>query len=165
MNTIWKTSVSLALVLAAMPGCAADSTRYPSLALRPFETGAASPAPAPEPIRRVVLPGQWAEVLAAAKASHAAFLSQEAEVERLARAARGQSVGSNAHGTALVALADLDTRRAATAGTLAQIDALAAEAATALADDPALTAAQTDIAALLTREDAGLSRLWEMIGS
>lgn len=168
MNSIWKTSVSLALVVSAATGCAGDSGRYPSLALRPFETGAvpiAPSAPAPEVIRPVITPSQLAELTASAATSHGEFVARANAAERLAQAARGQSFETNASAAALVALADLDTRRAATAGVLARLDALAAEAATTLAADPALTAAQTDVAALVAREDASLSRLWEMLGS
>lgn len=167
MNIIWKTSVSLALVLTAVSGCAADSERYPSLALRPFETGEAPvvASPAPAPIRPVISAAQLADMLAAAQASHAAFLMQESAAGRLARTARGQSVESNAYAASLVALADLDSRRAVTAATLARIDALAAESATTLADDPALSAAQNNVAALVAQEDASLARLWNMLGS
>jgi len=65
----------------------------------------------------------------------------------------------------MVAMADLDSKRAATAGTLATLDGLAAEAAGALSPDPAVVAAQSDVAALLAREDAVIARLWETMGS
>ena len=53
----------------------------------------------------------------------------------------------------------------ATASTLATIDVLAAEAANALAAEPALGEAQAEIAALLAREDEAIARLWGVMGS
>lgn len=168
MTIISKNSVCLALVVTAVTGCAGNSGDYPSLALRGFETGAqlavADPPPAPEAIRPATSSADLAQLRAAANASHAAYLRRETEAERLARAARGLSFESNARAAALVALADLDTLRGATAGTLARLDSLAADAAAALAADPALTAAQTEVAAQLAREDAGLTQLWETMG-
>lgn len=167
MHNLSKQSVSLALVVTAVTGCAGDSGAYPSLALRPFETGTptAAPAPAPEPIRPVISPAALAGLRAEAAAAHAAYLAREGEAERLARAARGQPFESDARAAALVALADLDSRRGTTAGALARLDTLAGEAAATLASDPALTGAQTEVAALVAREDAGIARLWDVLGS
>jgi len=169
MRANLKTSLSLGLVVAALAGCAGSNKTYPSLALRPFEKGEApitpDPDPSPTPIRPSVSPAMLAQLRQAADTSHAAYLSGEAVAERLARAARGQSFESQPRAAALVALADLDSRRGATAGTLARIDALVAEAAAALASEPALTAAQAEVAALVAREDAGIARLWDAMGS
>jgi len=160
---------SLGLVVTALTGCAGDSGPYPSLAMRSFETGTApiapDPVPSPATNRPAVSAAMLAQLRAEAGTSHTAYLSSEAAAERLARAARGTSFESQPHAAALVALADLDARRGATAGTLARIDTLAAEAGTALAADPALTAAQTEVATLLAREDAGIARLWAEMGS
>jgi hypothetical protein len=89
----------------------------------------------------------------------------EERAARLARAAAGLPIESNARAAALVALADLDAQRGKTAGALAKLDALAAEAAGALSPDPALSAAQTEVAATLAREDSAIARLWEAMGS
>ncbi len=169
MRANLKKSLGLGLIVAALAGCAASDDTYPSLALRPFEKGEApmpsAPEPLPTPIRPPVSPVMLAQLRAAADTSHAAYLSGEAAAERLARAARGQSFESQPRAAALVALADLDSRRGATAGTLARIDGLVAEAAAALASDPALAAAQAEVAALVSREDAGITRLWDAMGS
>jgi hypothetical protein len=169
MAAYFERSLILAGFAAALTACAGDAGTYPSLAMRPFESGEA-PAPAvpvmnPAPNRPPVSPARIAELRAAASDSHAAFTRQEPAAERLARAAAGQSIESGARAAALVALADLDAQRARTAVTLAAVDALAAEAATALGPDPALGAAQTEIAALLARQDEGIARLWEVMGS
>jgi hypothetical protein len=157
----------LAVLCAGAGGCADASGPYPSLALRPFETGVpqSAPDPSPTPIRPATAPALLAELRGTASASHAAFLTREAEAERIVRAARGLSFESEPRAAALVALAELDTQRAATASALARLDRLAADAASALAADPGLTTLQTEVAALLAREDAGLARLWESMGS
>lgn len=161
-----KTSAIFALSAAASGGCAGDSDAYPSLAMRPFERGIVTEVPAPPaPIRPATPAARVAQLRDAGAASHAAFVAQGNEAARLARSAAGQPFESNARAAAIVALADLDTKRAATASTLATIDALTAEAAGALAADPALEAAQTQIAALLANEDDTIARLWEVMGS
>ncbi len=157
--------VLLALLAAAAGGCAADGTTYPSLAMRPFERGPVAEPPAPTtPIRPATPAARVAQLRGAGAAAHAAFIAQETQAARLARAAAGQPFESNARAAALVAMADLDAKRSVTAGTLATIDVLAAEAATALSPDPALGAAQTEIAALLAQQDAGIARLWKVMG-
>ncbi len=154
-------------LLAALSACAADNGRYPSLALRPFETGAAPVSTAPEtvaPIRPLTSPATIAALRGRAQSAHAAFLAQESATAPLARAASGQSVETNARAAALVAMADLSTKRGATSAVLADLDLLTVDAATALSADPALSATQAEVAALLAREDAAMARLWEAMG-
>lgn len=170
MHTHGKIGLATVLLMAALTGCAgmvAGAGNPPSLALRSFETGPQpeSSLPAPAPNRPAVPAARLAELRDAGVAAHTAFLSQESAAAPLARAAAGQPFESRARSTALVAMADLDARRAAMAGTLAELDSLAAEAAAALSPDPALTAVQTEIAALLVRQDEGIARLWETMGS
>ncbi len=167
MRDVLKNLAVLGLI-AALPACAADNGRYPSLALRPFETGAAPVSPAPDnpsPIRPAISPEALAALRSKAQSAHAAFLTQESAAAPLARAAAGQSIETNARAAALTALAELTSRRGATSAVLADLDLLSVEAATALAADPALSATQTEVAALLAREDAGIARLWEAMGS
>lgn len=154
-------------LISTLAACAGGDGRYPSLALRPFETGvtAPEPEPAPAPIRTLEQQAALAALAARADSAHAAFISQQAATEPLARAARGLSAENNTRARALVAMAELSTKRSATAAVLADLDAIAAKAATSLAADPALGAAQVRIAALVTSEDAVLARLWEVMGS
>lgn len=155
-----------AVLLAGLSACAGGSGDYPSLAMRPFESGAAPEVPpAPVPIRPATPPAQLATIMADAAAAHKAFLAAEENAGRLARAGAGQPAESTARSTALVALAELDAQRGKTAGALAAVDVLAAEAAGALSPDPALAAAQTDLAALLAEEDRAIARLWGVMGS
>jgi len=160
-----KNTLGQVLLVAALTGCAADAGRYPSLAMRPFESGPAPETPAPPVIRPATPAARLAELRGAATASHAAFLAREDDAGRLVRGAAGQPFESASRAAALVALADLDSKRGATAGTLAALDTLAAEAAAALSPDPALRQTQTEIAALLAREDEGIARLWKAMGS
>lgn len=163
-----RNNLAICAAFAALTaGCAGGTDAYPSLAMRPFERGEAivSPPPLPAPNRPATPAARIAELRAAGAASHAAFIAQENEAARLARAAAGQPFESNARAAALVAMADLDSKRSATAGTLAAIDVLAAEAATALVADPALGDVQSEVAALLARQDDGIARLWGVMGS
>jgi hypothetical protein len=154
------------LLAAAVAGCAGGRGDYPSLAVRPFESGVSPRPPAPaEPIRLATPPARLAELRNAAATAHSAFVSRESEAARLARAASGKPFESAARAAAMVALADLDAQRGKTAGALAALDALAAEAAGALSPDPALVSLQSEVAATLAREDAGIARLWETMGS
>lgn len=147
--------------------CAGGDGRYPSLALRSFETdvAAAPGTPEPAPIRTPEQDAALAALTSRADAAHAAFVSQQARTAPLARAARGQPVTSDARAVALVAMADLASKRGATSAVLADLDAVAVGDATRLASDPAVEAARTRIAALLASEDAGIAQLWETMGS
>jgi glucose/arabinose dehydrogenase len=161
-----KNTLGVVLLVAVLTGCATDAGRYPSLAMRPFESGPAPETPAPPQVIRPATPAaRLAELRGAATASHAAFLAREDDAGRLVRSAAGQPFESASRAAALVALADLDSKRGATAGTLAALDTLAAEAAAALSPDPALSQTQTEVAALLAREDEGIARLWKAMGS
>ncbi|GIX18733.1 MAG: hypothetical protein KatS3mg120_0409 [Erythrobacter sp.] len=151
---------------AALSACSASEGRYPSLALRPFEVSPPeAAAPAPPPIRSGIDPAMIDTLTRRAEAAHAAFLAAQGTAAPLAEAARGLAIESPARARALVALGEVSSRRSDTAAVLAEIDALAADAATRLARDPALEAAQAEVAALLTREDAVLAQLWEAMGS
>lgn len=157
-------------LIAVLSACAAGNDHYPSLAMRPYETGittaTAIPPPAPTlPIRAAADPAMITALRDRADAAHAAYLTSESAAQRLARSAAGLSVETNARAAALVAMADLSSRRGVTSAVLADLDLLAADAATMLNSDPALNAAQAEVAALVEREDAGITRLWETMGS
>lgn len=168
MRVELKNIMMAGLLAAVLTGCAGGKGAYPSLAQRPFETAPVAEVPlsAPEAANRPeTSPALLAALRDKAAASHAAFLRAEPRAQSLARAAAGQPFESNERAAAMVALADLDAQHGATSAALAEIDSLAAEAAAALAADPVLAAAQAEIAALLARQDAGIARLWETMGS
>ena len=160
-------NLGLAGLLAGLCACAGPDGRYPSLAMRPFETAAPvalSPAP-DQPIRPVVTGAEIAALVARANAAHGAFTAQQGETERRARAAAGQGIESNARAAALVTMADLSSQRGATSAVLADLDLLAVEASNRLASDPTLDSARAEVAALLASEDAMIAKLWEVMGS
>ena len=162
------TKLTLAAALAGgLAACAGGSAAYPSLAMRPFETGdvPAAALPSPPANRPATAPERVAGLLADASAANAAFIAAEDRAARLARAAAGQPPESEARAAATIALADLDSQRGKTAVALASLDALAAEAAGALSPDPALSDAQSKVAATLARQDGAIARLWEVMGS
>ena len=162
-------SLAPLLLMAVLPACAASDDRFPSLALRPFETAAAaqtgSPPAPPPPNRPATDPATIAALRNRANTAHAAYLRSESNAERIARAAAGLSIETNARAAAVVAMADLASQRGATSAVLADVDLLATAAATTLAPDPALDAVQAEVAALVAREDAGMARLWSVMGS
>ena len=166
MQAILTKSAVLSLLAGGLCACAGADATYPSLAMRPFESEAVPQQPAPPlPIRPATPAARLAELRSDAAAADSAFAARAGEAERLARAASGQPVESNARAAATVALADLDAQRGKTAGALAAVDTLAADAAAALSPDPALTALQSEISATLARQDQTIARLWGVMGS
>lgn len=160
-------STAIALLAAGLSACAAGSGEFPSLAMRPFESGVApaAPAPPPAPIRPPTSASRLIELRQAAEAADAAFTARKDVAARFVRAAAGQPIESPARAEALVELAVLDTLRGKTASALATLDSLAAEAAGALSPDPALVTVQSEVAATLAREDETIAQLWRVMGS
>jgi hypothetical protein len=159
--------LGIAGLMAGLCACSGADGRYPSLAVRPFETAApVAPAPAPnKPIRPVATAAEIAALVQRAKAAHQAFAAQQDEAERRTLAAAGQGTESNARAAALVAMADLSSQRGTTSAVLADLDLLVMEASSRFASDPALDSARAEVAALLASEDAVMAKLWEGMGS
>jgi hypothetical protein len=160
-------SAIIASLAAGLAACAGTPGDFPSLAMRPFENGTAPEAPPPPAaaIRPPVSADRLIQLRKAAETADAEFTARRDEAARLARVAAGQPAESKAYTDALVEFAALETLRGRTAGALASLDTLAADAAGALDADPALTVTQAQVAALLAREDAYIARLWEVMGS
>jgi hypothetical protein len=160
-----KICVLLALI-AVLCACAGGDGRYPSLAMRPFETAPPAPAaPAPaEPTRPLAGAAQLTTLLARAVAANDSFTRQQPGAARLARGAAGQPVESNARAAALVAMADLAVQRAATSDVLAELDRLIADSAIAFAPAQEIEAARGDVLALVEAQDAAMAQLWEEMG-
>jgi hypothetical protein len=159
--------LGIAGLMAGLSACSGPDGRYPSLAMRPFETAApVAPTPAPdELIRPVATAAEIAALVQRAKAAHGAFTAQQDEAERRTLAAAGQGIESNARAAALVAMADLSSQRGVTSAVLADLDLLVVEAAGRFASDPALDSARAEVAALLAGEDSVIAKLWEGMGS
>lgn len=163
----------LAMGVATLAACAGGDGRYPSLAKRPaeaafdVETGdytPPAPPPAPAPVPPVATPAEIAALLAAARTAHVRFAALERDVAGLMAAARGLSVENDTRARAMLALADLTARRGATSSALADLDLLAAEAATTFAPADAIEDARRQVAALVASEDAAIARLTAQMG-
>jgi hypothetical protein len=165
MNVRRKIWVLLPLI-AGLGACAGSDARYPSLAMRPFETAPPPPTPEPsaEPTRPLANPATLADLVARAVAADAAFTREQPAAAQLARAATGQLVESNARARALVAMADLAARRGTTTAVLADLDRLAADSAVTFAPAQDIEAARTQVAALVVGQDLAMQRLWEVMG-
>lgn len=152
-------------LMAGLGACTAGDGRYPSLAMRDFEIAPPAPAAAPPaPIRPVADAALLGDLRTAALRAHAGFTRHEAEAARLARRAAGQPIESDTRAAALVAMADLAAERGATSAVLADLDRLAAEAATTFAPTGEIETARTEVLALVTSQDAAMARLWEIMG-
>ncbi|MDP4605262.1 MAG: hypothetical protein NWS68_03800 [Erythrobacter sp.] len=159
-------NLAVLLLVAGLSACAGDSARYPSLALRSFETNiVASPAQPAVPIRAIVSSTAIATLRDTGQRAHEDFTRKQSATEPLVRAAAGQSVESNARAAALVAMADLASARGQTSGVLANLDLLAVEAATTFAPLAEIEAVRAEVAAMVASEDAAMARLWETMGS
>lgn len=159
---------TLALALAfPLAACASAGKEYPSLAIRDVERaqGQFEPAP-PAPLDVPEIPdagGPLSERLgglsAAATSAHQAFLASAPRAARLADAAAGAPIGSDAWAAAQVALADLDSARSATAIVLGDLDAIMVGKAVQAQDVSAIQRVRDQVIGLVGEEDETLARL------
>ena len=122
------------IALLALGACqTAPDGGYPSLAIRDveraegrYETIPANPIEVPpvEVPSDGPLDQRLAALLEQGRSAHARFTDVAPRASRLASAASGSSVGSDAWASAQVALADLDSIRSETAVALADLDLL-----------------------------------------
>ena len=151
-----------------LAACATPSDKYPSLAIRDVERalGQFEPVPA-TPLDVPVVPApaggplavSLAALRASAQASHKAFLANAPMAARLADAAAGSAIGSDAWASAQVALADLDSARSNTAIALANLDTLMVAAAVQAEDVAAIEAVRQQVLDQVGEEDGTLARL------
>lgn len=154
----------LGLGLAA---CATANDKYPSLAIRDveraqgqFEPTPAAPLDVPDiPMASGPLSGRLAALGAAASASHRAFTSSAGRAMRLANAAAGAAIGSDAWASAQVALSDLDSARSTTAIALAELDSLMVGAAIQAQDVSTIEIVRQQVLAQVGEEDETLAAL------
>ncbi len=161
--------------LLALSGCA--DGKYPSLAQRPVERSSAKPVTGPSPSPTTAEPASPAllaklnALLGSAREAHAAFLARRGEAERLATAAQGAPVPSDAWAAANETVAELDTNRTGVAMAQNQLerlyidDRLAHALDDGKADGPArpiaaaISAARDEVLAMAAREDVVLDDL------
>jgi len=164
MNARLKLLV-IACLMPSLAACAGGEGRYPSLALRPFETAPPAPPTAvpAEPIRPLVDEAALSALLARATSAHAAFTGKQAEAQQLARAAAGQSIESNTRAAALVTMADLAAQRGATSAVLAELDLLAVQSAASFAPTQDIDDARAKVLGLIEGQDIAMARLWAVL--
>ena len=141
-----------------LSGCAGSSDRYPSLAIRDAErqAGVVTPAPAPDPVAPVASAEDIAVILASAREANTAFKEAQPGVSRLALAARGLGVESNAYANAAAAIAVLSSLRGETVAALGRLDELETEAATTFAPLEEIRIAQLEIEGMIAEQSAAL---------
>lgn len=161
---------AVALLSALLPGCAGDSGRYPSLAMRDVErvNGQFDPASRVEPvelaIRAIVPSSSISELVDQANASHQRFVSKVSTARSLAVNARGTGRDSDARGRAIVALADLTSVRSQTEIALGDLDMLIAERTNRLEPADEAIAAHASVLQLVAEQDRTLTDLWSLLG-
>lgn len=152
--------------IALLAGCAGDSGRYPSLAIRDFERvegqfavdGGIPALAAPAPPGPATI-AQVGSLIEEANQAHRNFLDSVSATERLLDAARGMGPESNAWAEAQIALSVLETRRTLLATRLADLDLLMADASLAYEQLGEIEAARSAVEALTAEEDRILDRL------
>jgi hypothetical protein len=155
-----------AIIATLLGGCAADTTNYPSLAMRPAEriSGSAEVVPAPPPPTPPAPPSpelvaRLAQLEEQARTAHVRFTERLPQAERLVAAARGAAVASENWSVASIALAELEAARSMAMIALADLDAL--YAATRIDGGPIDTIAATrdEVIGIVRLEDDALARL------
>lgn len=165
----WMRRLTALAIALALTACATPSDeKYPSLAIRDVERaqGQFEPTPpAPLDVPEVPISGsgpltdRLTALGAAATASHETFLARAPRATRLANAAAGAAIGSNAWASAQVALADLDSARSMTAIALSDLDAIMAGTAIQAQDVSAIEIVRQQVLAKVGEEDETLARL------
>lgn len=156
------------VIIPSLAACATPRDKYPSLAIRDVERAQgrfeAAPA-APLVVPQVAMKGpgpistRLGDLGAQAEAGHRAFLAGAPTAARLARAAAGSAIGSDAWASAQVALADLDSARSTTAIALAELDTLMVAGAVQAEDIAGIEAVRQRVLAQIGEEDEVLARL------
>ena len=153
----------LAAIALSLAGCARESGSFPSLAPRAAEKqGFAEPAPRPAPISTpdAALDARIASLDANLSSIAKGAAADQASAERLAIAARGRPIGSDAWLDAQSALARLDDWRAQVSSLASDVEELGAERAASLAPGyPALDALSARVSAEATRQGEVIARL------
>lgn len=132
MANLRITTLSLALPLGLLAGCAGNMGRYPSLAPRPVEKAMQMPAPAGAASAPVTAtpayPAQIEAILTAARDGDAAFQARLAEQRPAIDAGRSAAPGSENWVVAQEAYSAVDSARGGTGTALADLDRLHQEA-------------------------------------
>ncbi|MEL7190146.1 MAG: hypothetical protein AAGK17_11380 [Pseudomonadota bacterium] len=154
-------AITAALCLSA---CAGDKGRYPSLAVRDIErtsgqfagTNQAGDVPVAAP---VASEADLRSFVMKAREAHLRFDAARSVAQNAVTSGAGAGSESASYADALLALADLSSLRSETALALGELDLLAADAKTQFAPETEILAAQSEVAALLDKQDEAIDRL------
>lgn len=149
----------LLVLLLATAACAQDTSRYPSLALRPIETRPEEePEAAPRPVAAdAALDVQLATMAAAARRNAIDFAAAAAKADSAASAIGARTTGSDAWLAAQGALADLEALHGDLLGVMSDYDRLGTDRGEAGA--PAYPSLDTAQAAARVELDAQTARI------
>ena len=143
--------------VALLGGCAGNSDRFPSLAIREAErfSGTFNPPPSDpaEAVPAVTDTQTLAQLVDKARSAHARFIETEPGTAALVEQARGLTAETNEWASAQIALADLAAHRSEALIALGDIDLLAAQAATTFAPEADIAAAQEQVSSWITIQD------------
>ena len=158
------------VLTALLSACTTDSSKYPTLEIRPQERtvqrveGTFQPVPAAQDERPLIpvsadLLERLSQLQVAANIAHNDFLAAAPNARADATAAQGAEIGSDEWASAQIALADLDSARSRAAISLGDLDILFVEATVGFETRAQIDNARSSIIALLTEEDAILAEL------
>ena len=162
MTTLCNQYLALAAMTSLLAACASESSRYPSLDIRPAERvqGTADPvAPIEIPAQPVVSGDTLANITGQAQAAHTDFLAATPRARELVESALGSDTGSNSWAAAQVALADLDSARSKAAISLGNLDILYTDAHLGNQGLQGIDAARKAVLEMLNEEDQILADL------
>ena len=152
-------------VAVLLTGCAADTDRYPSLAIRDFERvqGTFEVAdqeefdpPAPASANKLA---EAVDLLSRAKLEHQSFVAFLPEVEQLLVAANGLGPEDNAWAEGQMAFAQLNTTRSRLAIILSDLDLMFADTSLSYQELDEIEAARESVRVLVAEEDEILTAL------
>ena len=150
------------MILAALSGCAVTNPRYPSLLPRAAETRGATEAvtAAPDLVADPAIEARAATLTADLREAAAAFDPLAVRATALAATAKTGGIGSDAWLAAQSSLAELDTLRARSLTTLAEIDRMTIDRGVAgLHAYPALESVRAEAEAQSARQTETIEKL------
>ena len=170
MRRIIHVSILLGTTLT-LSACATADGQYPSLERRPAERLTATYAPV-TPSPPIPLPPPAAGVtdrldmlVGAARSADAKFRQKEPRARALVNATGKAKMGTEAWGTATIAVAELESARAEAMIALSDLDLLYNDTTVRGEDPSAIAKARDAVTALIAQEDQVLGELRTRLGS
>ena len=170
MRRLIHVSILLGIGLS-LGACATRPGEYPSLERRPAERitatypVAAPPAPIPLPPPPAGVTNRLDALVGAARSADAKFRQKEPRARALVNATGQARMGSEAWGTATIAVAELESARAEAMIPLSDLDILYNDTTVRGEDPSAIGAARDTVVALIAQQDQVLGELRTRLGS